>query len=553
MKADLTRVTFNPFKHFTRVLIQQGRVENEADPNEQTAILLHYLQNLAADIIGPHGGPKDNEGFTISPAYPNDFLIGAGHYYVDGILCESASTTIPIVGPSPAPDPHQVQVSAMWVDGTEFEKDHYVLVSSAKSPAAFNPTVAQITDTDPESRTLTLDQANAAFQNLANLPMIQRVATYMTQPDFPVPDDQALLSGKWYQVYLDVWERVINYLEDDSIREVALGGPDTASRAKLVCQVKVMPHGGSEAPLVCASPQELEKQFQGLLRGRLRARSNVVTIPLDPCLISPNAKYRGPENQLYRVEMHRPGTAWDGEDGPTKSSAATFKFSRDNGSIVFAVRDLATDAGANTTTLTLESLGRDDRMGLTEGDWVEIQDDDSALQGRAEPLLQVTSIDRTAMQVVLAGQPISDVGSVTSKHPLLRRWDQQQGDPGENGLELSEGAALIQEGDTWLNLEDGVQIQFLPAGPGQSMTYRTGDYWLIPARVATGSVEWPIALDEQGNPVQDNLGNTVPIAVPPKGVKHNYAPLAVINLNATGSPVLPITDCRKQFKALTEP
>ena len=40
----------------------------------------------------------------------------------------------------------------------------------------------------------------------------------------------------------------------------------------------------------------------------------------------------------------------------------------------------------------------------------------------------------------------------------------------------------------WLALEDGVEIQFVDP---QNSVYRTGDYWLIPARVATGDVEWP--------------------------------------------------------------
>ena len=57
MKGDFTRVTFDPIKHFSRVLMQQGRVTLDADSNEQSAILLHYLRNLAKDIIGPYGAP----------------------------------------------------------------------------------------------------------------------------------------------------------------------------------------------------------------------------------------------------------------------------------------------------------------------------------------------------------------------------------------------------------------------------------------------------------------------------------------------------------------
>src|SRR6266481_991402 len=92
MKADLTRNTSDPLKQFTRVLMQQGRVQLDADWNEQAGILLRYLQALAADLIGPAGGPELNYGFEVSPI-PNstalDFQIGFGHYYVDGLLCEA--------------------------------------------------------------------------------------------------------------------------------------------------------------------------------------------------------------------------------------------------------------------------------------------------------------------------------------------------------------------------------------------------------------------------------------------------------------------------------
>ena len=39
--------------------------------------------------------------------------------------------------------------------------------------------------------------------------------------------------------------------------------------------------------------------------------------------------------------------------------------------------------------------------------------------------------------------------------------------------------------DGFIELEGGVQVKFEPG------TYKTGDYWLIPARTATGSIEWP--------------------------------------------------------------
>src|SRR5690349_1470414 len=90
MKGDFTRDTFDARKHYTRVLMQQGRVQLDADWNEQISSLLHYMRALAADLIGPYGGPEKDLGFRLStnPDLSNDFFIGAGHYYVDGILCE---------------------------------------------------------------------------------------------------------------------------------------------------------------------------------------------------------------------------------------------------------------------------------------------------------------------------------------------------------------------------------------------------------------------------------------------------------------------------------
>src|SRR5258705_2200114 len=90
MKGDFTRDTFHRAKHFSRVLMQQGRVTLDADFNEQAAILLRYLRMLARDIIGPYAGPVEDTGFMLSYNKGDGRLeIGAGRYYVDGILVEN--------------------------------------------------------------------------------------------------------------------------------------------------------------------------------------------------------------------------------------------------------------------------------------------------------------------------------------------------------------------------------------------------------------------------------------------------------------------------------
>ena len=538
MKADLTRNTFDHLKHYLRVLKQQGRVQLDSDWNEQIAILLHYLETLATDLIGPAGGPRQNYGFGISPLLPNakspianDFRIGLGRYYVDGRLCEAEATAIKIGPASFKGTDATVQLDTWSLDGVEFQKNQFVELFDDDSAAKLAPTMAQITDTDKAHLTLTLS-LDAKFDNPKN-PKLRRVISFMTQPDYPLRENP---SPGLYQVYLDVWERHLTWVEDDSIREVALEGPDTTTRTKLVWQVKLTSPVGTG----CMSQQLLSNNFQPANRGRLKARAKQGSPLTDPCVIAPEASYTGPENQLYRVEIHTGGSL-------AAAPPPTFKWSRENGAVVFPIV-----SGGDTTEVVLENLGRDDRFGLAVGDWVEVQDDWSVLNNYAAHLLQVQAIDRTAMTVTLGGTPDKNVGGEAALHPLLRRWDQQAGDPDEGGLTMqADGAALILEGK-WLTLEDGVQIMFQPPVVEKSRhVYRTGDYWLIPARIATGDVEWPRVMTPQGNPEVDDKGDPMPLPLPPEGIQHHYAPLALITLESGKLPVVG-TDCREVFEPLAK-
>ncbi len=44
MHADFSRLTFRPGKHYSAVLTQQGRVQLDADANEQAAIERYQLR-----------------------------------------------------------------------------------------------------------------------------------------------------------------------------------------------------------------------------------------------------------------------------------------------------------------------------------------------------------------------------------------------------------------------------------------------------------------------------------------------------------------------------
>jgi len=110
----------------------------------------------------------------------------------------------------------------------------------------------------------------------------------------------------------------------------------------------------------------------------------------------------------------------------------------------------------------------------------------------------------------------------------VRRWE-------SDAIPVTESPADPDDND-WIELENGIEIQFQSSSNATETDppphqYRTGDYWLIPARVATGKIEWPE--DEKSQPIEQ----------PPHGVQHHYAPLAVIG----GDP-----DLRCKFEQLAK-
>ena len=457
MKGDFSRNTFDPAKHFSRVLMQQGRVQLDADWNEQAAITLHYLRSLNVDLVGPHWGPKG--AFKVTAAPPGDlFTIEPGHYYVNGVLCENATQL-----------------------------------------------------------------------------------GYTKQVGFSFPDSiPATPPNGRFLVYLDVWERHIVWIDDASIREVALGGPDTATRAQVVWQAKLFDVSTEGFTSVAAVEKFLssEPHISRRIVPTLRARAKRDATQTDVCAIPPESRYRGAENQLYRVEIHNVIRTPDG-----KITTTLFKWSRDNGSVIFPVIDVK--PSATDITVTLAHLGRDDISSLTEGDIVELVDDEYALHAASEPLCQVKKIDRMELTVTLECIDTSKI-STKRQHIALRRWDHKgEAKKNDGALEVVEAGATPTK-DLWLAIEDGIEIQF-----GDGSDYHTGDYWLIPARIATGDVEWPVERDANDNPKRDASGNVNPLPLEPAGVKHYYAPLALITVAATGTAVK--LDCRREINPLTTP
>ena len=433
-------------------------------------------------MIGPCGGPRDDAGFEIAVDGAT-LTIGRGRYYVDGLLVENDVTDL----------------------------------------------------------------------------------VYADQPDRPAAAEWAneLQEARQGIVYLDAWERHVTPLDDARIREVALDGPDTATRVRTVWQVRVLPIAGAdpaaEKDLLATRAAILAKladlgpnakpatiaQLQAQLAdveaklaalgaamtscadtpdawaaliaepdGTLDARTVPPAPTTGPCIVPPTAGYRRLENQLYRVEVHTAGTR----------DTATVKWSRDNATVVAAIERI------DEARVVVDSLGPDDVLGFGPGQWVELTDDRVELEGQPGILAQIDTVNDALRQMTLTQPMGADNGGLDlTLHPKVRRWDQS----------IGAGTAGVAMTADWLLLEDGVEVKF---GEG---SYRSGDYWLIPARTATGEIEWP--------PYVDSRATTT--AQPRRGIEHHFCRLAVLTRQASpgnAGDTWQVEDCRKLFPPLTD-
>lgn len=432
MKGDFTRDTFRRKKRYSGVRMQQGRVQTDADWNEQADITADRIETGTRHVVGRCGFPWHEPGFEIKAAGPSGLEIGAGFGYVDGILC--------------------------W-----------------------NPEPAAID----------------------------------RQPDFPEKAPLVRVGGNWvavadapaglYLAWLDVWTRHLTALDDPEIREVALGGPDTGTRARTVWQVRL---AQTAAGTTCASNVPAWNDLVAPSTGKLKARAKPDQVSTDPCVVAPGAGYRRLENQLYRVEVHQGGAL----------GTATFKWSRENGSVVTAWEKKDND------NLTVASAGRDAELGFAGGQWIELTDRDRDLLGETGTLVRLKSARGRVLEI----DPATKIGPSVEladykNQPRVRRWE-------------SQGVLKVEVPATnggWIPLEDGVEVRF------EAGTYRTGDYWYIPARTATGDVEWP------------RDGGQNPVAQLAQGILHHTCRLAMVTRQADGSWKIE-SDCRPLFPPLTD-
>jgi hypothetical protein len=493
MTFDVSRFPFDPTKDYLGVVKQQGRVDLDSDWNEFQAELARRIQAGTIDAFGRAVVPATTPyGFKINASVDvsgqEHVTIGAGRMYVDGLLIEN----------------HGTLPAASW-----------------------DPSLAELNWAPPGGAEVDLD--------------------YTQQPYFPGGAPPLPGGNGPFLVYVDVWRRPVSWLDDPNLIEVAVG-VDTTGRLQTAWQVRLLDvsavSGTIAGGITCSTPDSAIPPWLQLLQAPAsRLTTGVVPSPSSgPCSLAPATGYTGLENQLYRVEIHQGGTA--NATGTVANPSATFKWSRDNGSVMTTVTAIAPATNAAqqpTSQLTVQSTGRDSVLGFAPGNWIEIIDDYAELNGLGGELhlIDVNGVDPAASTIRLA-TPVSAgfaqrlANTATNYHTRITRWDQA------GQVMLSDGATVwvdlgapgssgqipVPPPGTALILEDGITAAFDLAPGGGSFV--AGDWWAFTARIATGEV-LPL------------------IGAPPFGVHHHYARLAIVTFPSTAS------DCRSPWPILVPP
>src|SRR5947209_1867175 len=385
MKGDFSRETFDPAKRYTAVLMQQGRVQLDADWNEQQALNQYRDETEAVDFIGACGAPKDHAGFELT-SDGKTLLISEGRYYVDGILCQNDVDQLPYEaqdkGDLPGANLDGLQEAFKKAGATEgivyldvwkrhitFREDGLILEKALGEPdtttriqTVWQVRVLPMAPGRNKDRLAELAKRNKALK-------AQLKQTKTVQASFK--NEIVALKGQLDALPATAPGRAA--LEAAVEELTAQAATAAEAEGKLAGELEVVTERARRlaraAPLTCDDLPDLPRLSTGQLTARTQAPSN----QNDPCLAPPGTGYRRLENQLYRVEVHEPGA----------QGTATFKWSRDNGTVVTTIEKITGN------TIVVHDLGRDEMLGFAAGDWVEITDDVLELNGLPGQLAQI--------------------------------------------------------------------------------------------------------------------------------------------------------------------
>lgn len=351
---------------------------------------------------------------------------------------------------------------------------------------------------------------------------------YAAQPDWVDTDGDPMWAAPQVpeanfaeSVYLLLREQEVGAVEDPALLDIALGGPDTAGRRRILQRVV----RGSTLGDSCAGGLEwIERYWERrgltfdaatmLLESSARLQVGFTTDSGSGTLCDPVAQggYLGAENQLIRVQVA----------GVDENGTPTLVWGFDNAYFLYRVTVGAVDAAAGTTELTLAKAPVDQYHQPQKDQAVEVLVAAAKLTD-SDYIAETSGIVTT---VATAYQPDTQklvvntaLAAPTTDSPVifLRVW--------QDTFAYDGGA--VELGRT------GVSVTLTSTG-----VYHAGDYWTFAVRPGTPTTVSPIYPQRIEEAPQ-----------PPNGPREWLCPLALVTWT-DGVPT--VTDCRQHICNLAE-
>jgi hypothetical protein len=356
----------------------------------------------------------------------------------------------------------------------------------------------------------------------------------------------------FYIVYLDVWQRHITALEDPTLLETALGGADTTTRTKNIWQAKTLKVDATDAQEALTEFEKWKKNAYST--GKLRAKTKTInTNDNEP---TTEAGYSGDQNRLYRIEIHSNGTLGT-TDTPT-AKKPIFKWSRENATIAAKILKITskqdeTEPNKKTYNIVIETEKKDTTHNF-KNQWIEVTNDYCELWNIPGQFLKINGHEKdhqenqSTLETTITTTEKTLLDYITENEdnkiniPKIRRWNTPKNkrttlNQTSNTTCPDNNAEYSTDKNEYIDLEEGIQIKF------EAGNYVAGDYWLIPTRTITKSIEWPTTTKtNQAEP--DALASMM---------KHHYCPLALLRCTKkTENPLEVIYDYREFFSATSK-
>ncbi len=473
MKGDFSKLNFNSDNHYSSVRMQQGRIQTDADWNEQADIFNYRLALETTDFIGGSGAPEYAPGFGID-ALGKNLNISPGRYYINGLLYQNKqeelftqqtffpNATLPATA-------QEGELYLVYLDGWQRS------ITAAEQPTL--PEIA-LNGADTSTRIQNIAQVKIMSKNLG------QTSTLTCQHIF----DTSTAIG-----YNNT-----NYWKAETARStggIAARVLEGTTVSNQLYRIEI--HDGGNY-----SNATFKWSFDnGTLAASIDEISgNVISIKQTPQTLAINFKV-GQWVELSNSEFDlklQPGifvriAQINGNkitvsDWPTNYLIANSSEPDDTKTKIFqggTLRQWETPPQTmvqNSNSYAIQSINRSNsyiRIQLRElpsfakvGEFVQLTLQQSTQQNEYDYYGRIQAIDLTSLTIIINDIPDANISLFNTL------------------IFIHSGSNNLSE-KNFVSLDGSLSIQF------ETGHYATGDYWLIPTRSLTNNIEWPESFNDQ--------------------------------------------------------